>query len=60
MAVFPCVLKQVEVFNKKSPIIIGVDVIKGVLRVGTPLVIPTKDFLKIGIVETIEANKVQI
>ena len=36
-AVFPCVLRTVMVFNKKNPIVLGVDVIKGILRVGTPL-----------------------
>ncbi len=36
-AVFPCVLKTIAVFNKKDPIIIGVDVVEGSLRVGTPL-----------------------
>lgn len=55
-AVFPCVLKQVEVFNKKDPIIIGVDVVRGVLKIGTPVCVPTKGNLKIGIVEGIQAN----
>lgn len=41
-AVFPCVLKTVMVFNKKSPIILGVDVVKGILRAGTPLCIKKK------------------
>ncbi|RUS32151.1 hypothetical protein BC938DRAFT_476142 [Jimgerdemannia flammicorona] len=38
-AVFPCILKMVPqaVFNKKEPIIIGIDVVEGSLRVGTPL-----------------------
>ncbi|KAL0083146.1 P-loop containing nucleoside triphosphate hydrolase protein [Phycomyces blakesleeanus] len=38
-AVFPCVLKMVPgaIFNKKDPIIIGVDVVEGALRVGTPI-----------------------
>lgn len=43
-------------FNKKNPLILGVDVISGILRVGTPLCIPTKDGLLLGNVETIEAN----
>jgi len=37
LAVFPCVLKPVAVFNKKDPIVIGVDVIEGNLRLLTPL-----------------------
>ncbi|KAJ2393117.1 eukaryotic translation initiation factor 5B [Coemansia sp. RSA 2611] len=38
-AVFPCVLKMVSgmVFNKRDPIIIGVDVVEGQLRQGTPV-----------------------
>lgn len=36
-AVFPCVLKTIVVFNKKDPIILGVDVIEGVIRIGTPI-----------------------
>ncbi len=36
-AVFPCVLKPVAVFNKKDPIVIGVDVIEGNLRLLTPI-----------------------
>ena len=38
-AVFPCVLKIVPgcVFNKRDPIIMGVDVVEGILRIGTPI-----------------------
>ncbi|KAF8461678.1 hypothetical protein BDZ91DRAFT_772799 [Kalaharituber pfeilii] len=36
-AVFPCVLSPVSVFNKKDPIVVGVDVIEGSLRIGTPI-----------------------
>ena len=55
-AVFPCIVKPVQVFNKKDPIVLGVDVLAGVLKIGTPLCVPTKDKLKVGIVESIEAN----
>jgi translation initiation factor 5B len=37
LAVFPCVLNTVAVFNKTSPIVIGVDVVDGNLRMHTPL-----------------------
>jgi translation initiation factor 5B len=37
LAVFPCILKPVAVFNKKDPIIIGVDVSDGNLRMHTPI-----------------------
>ena len=38
-AVFPCIARIIPtaVFNKRSPIVVGVDVLEGVLKVGTPL-----------------------
>ncbi|KAJ2723064.1 eukaryotic translation initiation factor 5B [Coemansia sp. Benny D115] len=38
-AVFPCVLKMIKgaVINKRDPLILGIDVVEGQLRVGTPL-----------------------
>lgn len=36
-AIFPCMLKQVAQFRKSDPIVLGVDVEYGVLRVGTPI-----------------------
>lgn len=44
VAVFPCVLKTIPsaIFNRKDPIIIGVDVVEGILKVGTPLIVPDK------------------
>lgn len=38
-AVFPCVLKQVATFRKSDPIVLGVDVEAGVLKIGTPIVV---------------------
>jgi translation initiation factor 5B len=37
LAVFPCVLKPVAVFNKTGPIVVGVDVIEGNLKMHTPI-----------------------
>lgn len=37
LAVFPCVLSPVAVFNKKDPIVVGVDVTEGNLRLLTPV-----------------------
>lgn len=39
IAIFPCILQILKenVYNKKSPIILGVRVIDGVLKLGTPL-----------------------
>ena len=59
-AIFPCVLRQIQCFNKKDPLIIGVDIIKGVLKPGTPICVPSKGMVKIGIVESIQMNKKSI
>jgi len=58
-AVFPCILEMVKdaCFNTKSPIVIGVIVKEGVLRIGTPLCVPDKGTLRLGIVQSMEANK---
>lgn len=59
-AVFPVVLDIIPsaVFNVKSPIVLGVRVIEGVARVGTPLCIPSKDFLFVGRITGIQKNHV--
>lgn len=43
-AVFPCILEVVRgaVFNSRQPIIIGVTVKAGILKIGTPLCVPDK------------------
>jgi translation initiation factor 5B len=56
--VFPCVLKIIEsnIFNKKNPLVIGVEVKEGFLHLGTPLItLPSKTF--IGKVVGIQVNK---
>jgi translation initiation factor 5B len=64
-AVFPCVLRMIPraIINKKDPIIIGVDVIEGTLRLGTPLcVVKTnpetnlREVVTLGKVTSIEQN----
>ncbi|KAG6556163.1 hypothetical protein Mapa_002104 [Marchantia paleacea] len=57
-AVFPCVLKLMPgcIFNKKDPIIVGVDVIEGIAKVGTPLCIPSREFIEIGRIASMEVN----
>ena len=39
-AVFPCILKIIEVIRSRDPIILGVEVLGGILKVGTPLCVP--------------------
>lgn len=56
-AIFPCSMKIVPkgVFHKHEPIIVGVDVEEGILKIGTPLYdVDTKKLL--GVVEGIEKN----
>lgn len=67
LAVFPCVCRPVAVFNKKDPIVIGVDVIDGNLRLGTPLaavkmnpVTNVKEIISLGRVSSIERDHKQV
>ncbi|GMJ03682.1 hypothetical protein HRI_004037400 [Hibiscus trionum] len=57
-AVFPCVLKILPncIFNKKDPIVLGVDILEGILRIGTPICIPQREFIDIGRIASIENN----
>lgn len=58
VAVFPSIIKILpqHVFNQKEPIIVGVEVVEGILKVGTPLCVPALGGLHIGKVESIESN----
>ncbi|TYZ58991.1 hypothetical protein PybrP1_002143 [[Pythium] brassicae (nom. inval.)] len=62
VAVFPCVLKILPncIFNKKDPIILGVDVEEGILKVGTPLVVPTAGGVLVGKVGSIEREHKEV
>lgn len=42
-AIWPCRLRVVAVFTKRDPIILGVDIIDGTLRVGTPMCVVKTD-----------------
>jgi len=67
LAVFPCVLAPVAVFNKKDPIVVGVDVIEGNLRLLTPIcaikknpVTGVKEIIQMGRVTSIERDHKQL
>jgi translation initiation factor 5B len=67
LAVFPCVLNPVAVFNKKDPIVVGVDVVEGSLRLLTPIaaikknpVTGVKEIITLGRVTSIERDHKQI
>ncbi|KAK6346853.1 hypothetical protein TWF696_006959 [Orbilia brochopaga] len=57
-AVFPCVLRVVQVFHQRDPIVVGIDVLEGSLRVGTPIAIPKPggENVVLGRVTSIELN----
>ncbi|XP_066517272.1 eukaryotic translation initiation factor 5B isoform X2 [Hoplias malabaricus] len=58
IAVFPCKLRILPqfIFNSRDPIVMGVTVEAGILKTGTPLCVPSKGFVDIGIVTSIEVN----
>ncbi|RVD89869.1 uncharacterized protein DFL_000857 [Arthrobotrys flagrans] len=58
LAVFPCVLRVVQVFHQRDPIVVGIDVVEGSLRIGTPIAIPKPggDPVVLGRVTSIELN----
>lgn len=62
-AVWPCRLKIIAAFAKRDPIILGVDIIDGTLRVGTPLcvvkvdpVTKKKEIVELGKISSLEIN----
>ena len=62
-AVFPAMLQIRKgcIFNKAKPIVMGCDVIEGVLKVGTPLaVVKEGGLLDIGRVASIEHNHEEV
>lgn len=58
IAVFPCKLKVLPqfVFNSRDPIVMGVMVESGIVKEGTPICVPSKEFVDLGIVTSIENN----
>uniref|UniRef100_A0A6C0J8S7 Tr-type G domain-containing protein n=1 Tax=viral metagenome TaxID=1070528 RepID=A0A6C0J8S7_9ZZZZ len=60
--VFPCKLKIISdsIFKTRNPIVVGVKIERGVLKLGTPLCIPSKNFLNIGICTSIQINQKDI
>jgi translation initiation factor 5B len=58
IAVFPCIVKILpqHIFNQKDPIIVGAEVVEGILKIGTPLCVPALGGLFIGKVDSIENN----
>merc|ERR1712223_56926 len=62
VAVFPCKLKVLPnlVFAKRQPIVCGVKVGAGVVKPGTPICVPSKEFCNIGILTSIQNNNKEV
>ncbi|XP_029460645.1 eukaryotic translation initiation factor 5B [Rhinatrema bivittatum] len=62
IAVFPCKIRILPqfVFNSRDPIVVGVIVEAGQVKQGTPICVPSKNFVDIGIVTSIEINHKQV
>ncbi|KAF8259895.1 hypothetical protein EI94DRAFT_1613470 [Lactarius quietus] len=63
MAVWPCRLKVIACFCKRDPIILGVDILDGTLRLGTPLCVVkndpatgAKEIIELGKITSLEIN----
>ncbi|GLG97214.1 Translation factor GUF1 homolog, mitochondrial [Gryllus bimaculatus] len=58
IAVFPCKLKVLPqfIFNSRDPIVMGVMVEAGIVREGTPICVPSREFVELGVVTSIESN----
>ncbi|XP_044141660.1 eukaryotic translation initiation factor 5B [Bufo gargarizans] len=58
IAVFPCKIRILPqfIFNSRDPIVMGVIVEAGQLKQGTLMCVPSKNFVDIGIVTSIEIN----
>ncbi|XP_031346389.1 eukaryotic translation initiation factor 5B isoform X2 [Photinus pyralis] len=58
IAVFPCKLRILPqfVFNSRDPIVVGVMIEGGIVKEGTPICVPSKEFVDVGIVTSIEVN----
>ena len=62
-AVFPCVLRIIpeNVFMQKNPIVVGVDIVEGIAKIGTPIVVPdqtVEDFDHPGQRKMLELGKI--
>ncbi|KAJ7477244.1 hypothetical protein B0H11DRAFT_2234711 [Mycena galericulata] len=62
-AVWPCRLKIIAAFCKRDPIILGVDILDGTLRIGTPIAVvktdpvtQKKEIIDLGKITSLEIN----
>lgn len=62
VAVFPCKMRMMpnHIFNSRDPIVAGVVVEAGIIRPGTPLCVPSKGFVHLGICAGIQRNNAEV
>jgi translation initiation factor 5B len=65
VAVFPVALSIVKCFREKNPILLGVDVVEGILKIGTPICVPAikdedGDPLMVGRITSIQDNHKEV
>jgi len=58
IAVFPCKLRILPqfIFNSRDPIVVGVIVEAGFVKIGSPICVPSKEFIELGRIGSIEFN----
>eukprot|EP00057_Strongylocentrotus_purpuratus_P023372 XP_011677846.1 PREDICTED: eukaryotic translation initiation factor 5B [Strongylocentrotus purpuratus] len=58
IAVFPCKLRILSqhIFNARNPIVMGVSVEGGIVKQGTPIIVPSRENCEIGVVSSLELN----
>ncbi|XP_077984985.1 eukaryotic translation initiation factor 5B-like isoform X2 [Glandiceps talaboti] len=58
IAVFPCKIRILPqfIFNSRDPIVVGVAIESGIVKNGTPICVPSKEFLDVGVITSIEVN----
>merc|ERR1712240_459777 len=59
IAVFPCKLKMLpdHIYTRRDPIVAGVKVEAGIIKCGTPLCVPSKEFIYLGICTSLQKNE---
>jgi len=60
--IFPCVLQILHdhIYKTRNPIVVGVKVEEGILRKGTPIVVPSQNKIELGVVQGIQREHTEI
>jgi len=56
--VFPCILSIIadHIYKTRNPIIVGVKVEEGIIKIGTPIVVPSQGKIELGVVQGIRTG----